>query len=118
MKIYENQGEKEFDANGCLFHQDLLIYIFICVSRAEKRKKRLKQEHWQPQKADLPLLRQCRTLRPVPDTAEQMEWFVNSWRKEASVKVLPYAAITSRQLGKELVDFTALKEAGAFRFYR
>jgi dihydroorotase len=54
--------------------------------------------------------------RPVPDTKEQMEWLQKRIRETAHVNVLAYAAITIRQLGKELTDFAALKEAGAFAF--
>lgn len=54
--------------------------------------------------------------RPVPDTKTQMEWLVHRIRETAYVNVLPYAAITIRQLGKERTDFAALKEAGAFAF--
>lgn len=54
--------------------------------------------------------------RPVPDTTEQMEWLQNRIQETASVRVLPYASITIRELGKELTDFTGLKEAGAFAF--
>jgi dihydroorotase len=54
--------------------------------------------------------------RPVPDTKEQMEWLQNRIKETAVVKVLPYAAITTRQLGEELTNFSALKEAGAFAF--
>lgn len=54
--------------------------------------------------------------RPVPDTKEQMEWLQNRIKETAVVKVLPYASITTRQLGEELTDFAALKEAGAFAF--
>lgn len=54
--------------------------------------------------------------RPVPDTKEQMEWLQNRIKETAYVRVLPYASITIRQLGQELTDFTALKEAGAFAF--
>jgi dihydroorotase len=54
--------------------------------------------------------------RPVPDTKEQMEWLQERIRKTAHVNVLAYGAITIRQLGKELTDFAALKEAGAFAF--
>lgn len=54
--------------------------------------------------------------RPVPDTKEQMEWLQNRIEETAVVKVLPYASITTRQLGEELTDFAALKEAGAFAF--
>ncbi|PGY10839.1 dihydroorotase [Bacillus sp. AFS031507] len=54
--------------------------------------------------------------RPVPDTKEQMEWLQNRINETAKVRVLPYASITIRQLGQELTDFEALKEAGAFAF--
>lgn len=54
--------------------------------------------------------------RPVPDTMEQMEWLQNRINETAKVRVLPYASITTRQLGQELTDFEALKDAGAFAF--
>ncbi|NEU29439.1 dihydroorotase [bacterium LRH843] len=54
--------------------------------------------------------------RPVPDTAEQMNWLQKRIKETGHVRVLPYASITVRQLGKELTDFAALKEAGAFAF--
>jgi dihydroorotase len=54
--------------------------------------------------------------RPVPDTKEQMEWLQRRICETAHVNVLAYGAITIRQLGKELTDFAALKEAGAFAF--
>ncbi|MDI5983062.1 amidohydrolase family protein, partial [Amycolatopsis magusensis] len=54
--------------------------------------------------------------RPVPDTKEQMEWLMNRIEETSSVRVLPYASITIRQIGEEMTDFTALKEAGAFAF--
>ncbi|MBY8912266.1 dihydroorotase [Bacillus sp. YC2] len=54
--------------------------------------------------------------RPVPDTKEQMEWLQNRIQETASVRVLPYASITIRQIGEEMTNFEALKEAGAFAF--
>jgi dihydroorotase len=54
--------------------------------------------------------------RPVPDSKEQMEWLQTRIKETAKVRVLPYASITVRQLGKELTDFEALKNAGAFAF--
>lgn len=54
--------------------------------------------------------------RPVPDTKEQMLRLQERIRETAHVRVLPYGAITIRQLGEELTDFAALKEAGAFAF--
>ncbi|MDR6124249.1 dihydroorotase [Bacillus sp. SLBN-46] len=54
--------------------------------------------------------------RPVPDTKEQLEWLQGRIQETAKVRVLPYASITTRQLGQELTDFEALKKAGAFAF--
>lgn len=54
--------------------------------------------------------------RPVPDSKEQMEWLQKRIQETANVRVLPYASITVRQIGKELTDFEALKNAGAFAF--
>jgi dihydroorotase len=54
--------------------------------------------------------------RPVPDTTEQMRWLQNRIQQTASVRVLPYASITVRELGQELTDFVGLKNAGAFAF--
>lgn len=52
--------------------------------------------------------------RPVPDSKEQLEWLQARINETAHVRVLPYASITIRELGQELTDFRALKEAGAF----
>jgi dihydroorotase len=54
--------------------------------------------------------------RPVPDSKEQLEWLNKRIQETAHIRVLPYASITVRELGQELTDFKALKEAGAFAF--
>ncbi|MDN4073509.1 dihydroorotase [Fictibacillus terranigra] len=54
--------------------------------------------------------------KPVPDNAEQIQWVNEKIKETASVRVLPYASITIRQAGKELTDFEALKQNGAFAF--
>jgi dihydroorotase len=54
--------------------------------------------------------------RPVPDSKEQLENLNKRIEEKASVRVLPYASITVRELGEELTDFQALKDAGAFAF--
>ncbi len=54
--------------------------------------------------------------RPVPDSKEQLEKLNKRIEETASVRVLPYASITIREIGEELTDFQALKEAGAFAF--
>ncbi|WP_100399405.1 dihydroorotase [Bacillus sp. FJAT-44742] len=54
--------------------------------------------------------------RPVPDSEGNLQLIQDKIKEKALVKVLPYASITTRQLGKELVDFARLKEMGAFAF--
>ncbi len=53
---------------------------------------------------------------PVPDSKERLEWLNKRIEETAVVRVLPYAAITVGQKGKELTNFAELKEAGAFAF--
>ncbi|MBB6729597.1 dihydroorotase [Cohnella zeiphila] len=54
--------------------------------------------------------------RPVTDTAETVRFVLDKAASEGVVRVLPYAAITKNELGRELTDFAALKEAGAVGF--
>lgn len=54
--------------------------------------------------------------RPVPDTKENLQKVNSLINEKAHVRVLPYASITIRQAGKELVDFPSLKENGAFAY--
>ncbi|NIK68481.1 MULTISPECIES: dihydroorotase [unclassified Paenibacillus] len=54
--------------------------------------------------------------RPSVDTPETVKYILDKNAAEGIVKVLPYAAITKNQLGRELTDFAALKEAGAIGF--
>lgn len=54
--------------------------------------------------------------RPVTDTPETVRYIMDKAAREGVVNVLPYAAITKNQLGRELTDFAALKEAGAIGF--
>ncbi|MCG1008655.1 dihydroorotase [Salinicoccus sp. ID82-1] len=54
--------------------------------------------------------------RPVPDNVETLANIQDRIKETAHVKVLPYASITERQLGRDLVDFRGLKQGGAFAF--
>ncbi|WP_147802395.1 dihydroorotase [Alkalicoccus halolimnae] len=54
--------------------------------------------------------------RPVPDSAETIDELQKKIKKNAVVRVLPYAAITERQLGKSVTDMQTLSERGAFAF--
>ncbi|RUS48409.1 dihydroorotase [Cohnella sp. AR92] len=54
--------------------------------------------------------------RPVTDTPDTVKFILDKAETEGVVNVLPYAAITKNELGRELTDFAALKEAGAIGF--
>lgn len=54
--------------------------------------------------------------KPVTDTPEIVSLVLNKAKEADLVRVLPYAAITKNELGRELTDFAALKEAGAIGF--
>lgn len=54
--------------------------------------------------------------RPVIGTPEVVREVRNKAESEGVARVLPYAAITINQLGEQLTDFAALKEAGAIGF--
>lgn len=54
--------------------------------------------------------------RPVIDTPETIELVKSKAEAAGLVNVLSYAAITKSELGRELTDFAALKEAGAIGF--
>ncbi|WP_211269617.1 dihydroorotase [Paenibacillus glacialis] len=54
--------------------------------------------------------------RPITDSPDVIKLILEKASEAGLVKVLPYAAITKNELGRELTDFAALKEAGAIGF--
>lgn len=54
--------------------------------------------------------------RPVIDKVETVNYVLDKAETEGIVRVLPYGCITKNQLGRELTDFAAMKEAGAIGF--
>lgn len=48
-------------------------------------------------------------LEPAPDTVETLQQQLQLIERDAVVKVLPYATITRKRYGRELVDFEQLK---------
>lgn len=54
--------------------------------------------------------------RPVIDDVETLQAVFDKAATDSSVRLLVYAAITHNELGRELTDFAALKEAGAIGF--
>lgn len=55
-------------------------------------------------------------LDPTPDTVEHLTDQIKLNKDKGLIKVLQYATITENRRGNQLVDFTGLKQAGAFAF--
>ncbi len=54
--------------------------------------------------------------KPVPDNVETLKGIIEKAKQVNLCNVLPFSAITKGELGEELVDFKAMKEAGAIAF--
>lgn len=54
--------------------------------------------------------------RPVIDKPETVRYVLDKAETEGIVRVLPYGCITKNELGRELTDFAALKEAGVIGY--
>lgn len=52
-------------------------------------------------------------LSPAPDSVENLEKELELIRRDAKVKVIPYATITRKRYGRELVDFDSMKASVA-----
>lgn len=112
----ENKGEKEYDANGLVISPGFIdVHIHLREPGGE-HKETIETGTMAAVRGGFTTVAAMPNTRPVPDNKEQMDWLVDQIDKRGKAKVLPYASITTRQLGKELVDFKALKEAGAFAF--
>ena len=54
--------------------------------------------------------------KPVPDNVETLKMIIDRAKEVNLCNVLPFSSITKGELGEELVDFKAMKEAGAIAF--
>lgn len=54
--------------------------------------------------------------RPVPDNVGNMAHVLQRIQEDAKVRVLPYASITTRQLGEEITPMETLQQKGAVAF--
>ncbi|MFD1705820.1 dihydroorotase [Siminovitchia sediminis] len=112
----ENQGEKEFDATGLLVTPGFVDLHIHLREPGGEYKETIESGTAAAAKGGFTTVASMPNTNPVPDNAGQMEWLTNRIKETAHVKVLPYAAITEGLQGENLVNFKALKEAGAFAF--
>lgn len=112
----ENNGEEEYDAAGLLITPGLVDLHIHLREPGGEHKETIETGTVAAAKGGFTTVASMPNTNPVPDNADQMEWLMDRIKETAHVNVLPYAAITKGLRGEELVDFKALKEAGAFAF--
>lgn len=111
-----NNGEKNFDATGFLISPGFVDLHIHLREPGGEQKETIATGTMAAAKGGFTTVAAMPNTRPVPDTPQQMEWVVQRAKETGHVRVLPYGAITTRQLGRELTDFRGLKKAGAFAF--
>lgn len=115
-KLEVKEGETVIDANGLFVSPGLVdLHVHFREPGGEK-KETIKTGAKAAARGGFTTVAAMPNTRPVPDTKEQMEWVQNRIQETSSVRVLPYASITIRQIGDEMTNFGELKEAGAFAF--
>lgn len=109
-------ADKVIDASGLLIAPGFIdLHVHLREPGGEK-KETIATGTMAAAKGGFTTVAAMPNTRPVPDTKEQLESLTKRIEETASVKVLPYASITIRELGEELTDFQSLKAAGAFAF--
>ncbi|WMT27875.1 dihydroorotase [Bacillus aerius] len=115
-QLEREDGEEIIDAAGLFVSPGLIdLHVHLREPGGEK-KETIETGSKAAARGGYTTIAAMPNTRPVPDTKEQMEWLMNRIKETSSVRVLPYASITTRQIGEEMTDFAALKEAGAFAF--
>lgn len=114
--LEREDGEEVIDAAGLFVSPGLIdLHVHLREPGGEK-KETIETGSKAAARGGYTTIAAMPNTRPVPDTKEQMEWLINRIKETSSVRVLPYASITTRQIGEEMTDFAAVKEAGAFAF--
>ncbi|MDF1506653.1 dihydroorotase [Robertmurraya sp. DFI.2.37] len=110
------KADEIIDADGLLVAPGLIdLHVHLREPGGEK-KETIETGTLAAAKGGFTTVAPMPNTRPVPDSKEQLQWLNKRIEETASVRVLPYASITIRELGQELTNFAELKEAGAFAF--
>ncbi|WLD95091.1 dihydroorotase [Alkalihalobacillus sp. AL-G] len=115
-KDIENEGHTIIDLEGKLLAPGLIDLHVHLREPGGEHKETIESGTKAAAKGGFTTIAAMPNTRPVPDNKETLKALHDRIQKTASAKVLPYAAITVRQIGEELVDFSELKREGAFAF--
>ena len=110
-KGIEKAAHETFDAKGNLLVPGLVDLHVHLREPGGEHKETIETGTKAAAKGGFTTIAAMPNTRPVPDNEDTMEKLMNRINETASVRVLPYGAITTRQLGQELTNFNGLKDS-------
>jgi len=112
----DTSGAETIDARGKLISPGLIDMHVHLREPGFEYKETIASGTESAAKGGFTVIAPMPNTRPVMDMPETISLVLDKAKTEGVVRVLPYAAITKNELGRELTDFPALKEAGAIGF--
>ncbi|MBM7586767.1 dihydroorotase [Bacillus pakistanensis] len=112
----KGDGFQEFDAKGMFVSPGFVDLHVHLREPGGEHKETIDTGTRAAAKGGFTTIAAMPNTRPVPDNVENLQALNQKIQDTAHIRVLPYAAITERQVGKVLNDFDGLKENGAFAF--
>ena len=109
------QADEVIDAEGLVVSPGFIDFHVHLREPGGEKKETIANGTLAAAKGGFTTIAAMPNTRPVPDSKEQMEW-LNDGLKKQLLKRVSICFDYSKRAGKELTDFAALKEAGAFAF--
>lgn len=114
--LYSPEGHEVVDAAGMLVSPGLIDMHAHLREPGFEHKETIASGSLAAVKGGFTTIACMPNTRPPIDSPETLRLVYEKARQAGKARVLSYAAITRGQLGRELTDFAALKEAGAIGF--
>ncbi len=112
----DTQGHTIIDAQGKLVSAGLIDMHVHLREPGFEHKETIASGTQSAAKGGYTVVACMPNTRPVIDTVETVDYVLDKAAEEGSARVLTYACITKNELGRELTDFAALKEAGVIGY--
>lgn len=114
--VIKEEADETIDARGHLISPGFVdVHVHLREPGGEA-KETIKTGTMAAAKGGFTTICAMPNTRPAPDSLEHMKSLLKKISESAHIRVLPYASITTRQLGTDLVDMETLNAQGAFAF--